>query len=39
MVYLKDFFTVSSFVFLFIHNMTLLQGLVAITTDVGIENP
>ena len=24
---------------LFIHNMALLQGLVAITTGVGVENP
>ena len=33
MVYLKDSFIVSSFLFLFIHNMALLQGLVAITTS------
>ena len=39
MVYLKDFFTLSSFLFLFIHNIALLQGLVMITTIVGVENP
>ena len=39
MVYLKDSFIVSSSLFLFIHNTRLLQGLVAITTDVRVENP
>ena len=39
MVYLKYFFIVSSSFFLCIHNMTLLQGFVAIVTGVGIENP
>ena len=39
MAYLKDFFTVSLFLFLFIHNIALLQGLVTITTIVGVENP
>ena len=38
MVYLKDSFIVSSFLFLFIHNIALLQGPVAITTYVQIEN-
>ena len=36
--YLKDSSFVNSFLFLFIHNMDLLQGLVAITTGVGVEN-
>ena len=35
---LKDSFIVNSFIFLFIHNMALLQGLVATTTGVGDEN-
>ena len=35
MVYLKDSFIVSSFLFLLIHNITLLQELVAITAGVG----
>ena len=39
MAYLKDFFTVSSFLFLFIHNIVLLQELATITTIVGVENP
>ena len=39
MVYLKDSFIVSSFLFMFIHNIALLQRLVAITIDVGVENP
>ena len=39
MVYLKDSFIVSSFLFMFFHNIALLQGLVAITTDVGVKNP
>ena len=39
MFYLKDSFIVSSFLFLFIHSMTLQQGLVAVTTGVRGENP
>ena len=39
MVYLKDSFIVSSFLFLFIHNIALRQGLVVITTIVGVKNP
>ena len=39
MVYLKDSFTVSSFLFLSIHSITLLQGLGAITTGIGSRNP
>ena len=38
MVYLKDSFIVSSTLFLFIHNIALLQGLVAITTSIEVEN-
>ena len=38
MFYWKDSFIVSSF-FVFIHNMALLQGLVAITAGVGVKNP
>ena len=38
MFYLKDSFIVSSTLFLFIHNIALLQGLVAITTGVEVEN-
>ena len=34
MIYLKDSFIVNSFVFLFVHNRTLLQGL-AIATSFG----
>ena len=37
MGYLKDSFIVSLFLFLLIHNMALLLGLVAITTGVGVE--
>ena len=37
MVYLKDSFIESSFLFLFIHNIALLQGLV-ITTGVRVKN-
>ena len=39
MVYLKDSFTVSSFLFLSVHSITLLQGLGAITTGIGSRNP
>ena len=39
MVYLKDSFILGSVLFLFIHNMAVLQGLVPITTGVGVENP
>ena len=37
-VYLKNSFIVSSFLFQFIHNIALLQGLVAITARVGVKN-
>ena len=39
MVYLKDSFTVSSFLFLSVHSITLLQGLGAITAGIGSRNP
>ena len=39
MVYLKDSFTVSSFLFLSVHSITLLQGLGAITTGIGSRIP
>ena len=39
MAYLKDSFIVSFFLFLVIHNLALLQGLVAIITGVGVEKP
>ena len=35
MIYLKDSFIVSPFVFLFIHDRTLLQGLSAIAASFG----
>ena len=38
MVYLKDSFIARSFLFMFIHNVPLLQVFVAITTGVGVEN-
>ena len=38
MVCLKDSFIVSSFLFLIIHNIVLLQGLVAVTTGVRVKN-
>ena len=38
LVYLKDSSIASSFLFLFIHNMALLERLVIITTDVGVQN-
>ena len=38
MVYLKYSFIVSSSLFLFIHNIALLQGIVAITVGVGVKN-
>ena len=39
MVYLKDSLIVNSFLFMFIHNITLLQRFVEIATGVGVENP
>ena len=38
MVYLKNSFIVSLFLFLIIHNIALLQGLVAVTTGVMVKN-
>ena len=38
MVYLKNSFIVSSLLFLIIHNITLLQGLVGVTTGVRVRN-
>ena len=34
MIYLKNYFILSSFLFVIIHNIVLLQGLVAITTSL-----
>ena len=38
MFYLKDSFIVSLFLFLIIHNIALLQGVVSITTGVRVKN-